>query len=225
MFGFDADTSLGARDRAGRSGPRWCEGQGRGAVHSAFFAAVHWMRTSPLHRVRVYERAPARAQSLRLAFAKAKAKVIQEQTGPAKRTDVFLSYSHKNSEAADLFSRALLGQRPSLVVFRDTKSLRTGRDYRVQLDSAIRTSHRFLPLLSPDYVASKGCQDEFNSAWCIRDRDAPDLFFPVRINEGTLGDIRMEKLHYQSCMPPERQTIERVARLLISELPTDASDK
>ena len=140
-------------------------------------AAAHWMRTSPLHRVRIVERDEHRAGQLMEEAARVKQAILTEQTGPEKRYDVFLSYCQKNREAADHVVATLKAKAPGIRIFRDVLELVTGSDYRVQLDRAVRESRRFLPLLTPEYVLSKACQDEFNAAWSIQQRHDPAFFW------------------------------------------------
>jgi hypothetical protein len=114
----------------------------------------------------------------------------------------------------------VLELRPDLRVFRDRESLRVGADIMGQLDRAIRSTQRFVPLYSEAYLASNACADEFNSAWNIRQgarRD--DLLFPIALGRIEQLDPRMAKTLYRDCGASGTHTIHRAAEELFETLP------
>jgi hypothetical protein len=181
-------------------------------------AAIHWMRTSPLHRVRIVELNKDRARQMHEEAKRIKERVIAEQTGADKQFDVFLSYSRQNETLADHVVESLRRHAPDVKIFRDTDSLHMGRDYRVQLDEAVRQSRRFLPLLTPEYVNSAACKDEFNAAWSIRDRLDHDFLWPVFARDTALDDPRISKIQFEDCREGDRVKIDRTCRKLAESL-------
>jgi O-acetyl-ADP-ribose deacetylase (regulator of RNase III) len=181
-------------------------------------AASHWMRTSPLNRVAIVAHGEPTATELQAEAARVRAALIAEQTAAQKDYDVFLSYSHADREVADHVVTMLRRLQPDLRIFRDTAELRAGHDYRVQLDRAVRGSRRFLPLLTPAYVTSIACQDEFNAAWSIRQRHDPDFFFPLFVYGTELTDPRMSYLHYEDCTDADLAKIDAACGRLVERL-------
>jgi hypothetical protein len=190
----------------------------RDMVRPLIEAATHWMRTSPLHHIRVAEFDEVRARKLGRAVKRIKAEILAAQTSEQKTHDVFLSYCRANTAVADVVEQILGGIAPGVRVFRDIRSLNTGKDYRVQLDRAVRSARRFVPLLTAEYVASKACQDEFNAAWFIRERMDPDLFFPIIAHDTTLEDPRMSRLQYDDCREADHGKLRESCQKLAASL-------
>jgi len=175
-------------------------------------AAIHWMKTSPLHRVRIATRGDAQAGELLKEAKRVKESLLGEQTGAAKTFDIFLSYSRQDSDIADLVVTALRNCNPQIRVFQDVSSLNPGIDYRVQLDRAVRASKRFVPLFTEDYLRSKSCQDEFNAAWSIRERHDPHLLFPIFVRGDRPSDPRMAYVQYEDCRDSDVEKINMACR-------------
>jgi hypothetical protein len=192
-------------------------GNAKEVVEPLIRAASYWLRASRLHRVRVVTQSPESARMLHDEARRIKAKIQAEQVGQ-KDYDVFLSYSRKNSMAADIIESTLRELAPSLRIFRDTRELRVGLDYRVQRDRALRGSRKFVPVLTREYVVSNPCQDEFNAAWNIRDQIDPKLFFPLFVRTIENPEPRIGKLHYHDCTEENPEKLRNACALLVSEL-------
>lgn len=190
----------------------------RDVVEPLIRAAQHWMRTSPLHHVTIVERNEGRARILQEEAHRVKQLLVSEQTLRAKDYDVFISYSQKTPEAADFLEKRLVELHSGIRIFRDRTSLLTGKDYRAQLDRAIRSCRRFVPLLNAEYIRSPACQDEFNAAWSIRQRSDPDLFFPLLIDTTESEDSRITHLQYKDCCRVDTSKLEVACRELLAEL-------
>jgi hypothetical protein len=142
--------------------------------------------------------------------------------------DVFLSYSQKWAEDAEVMHEELLRLDRDIRIFQDLRRLRTGQDYRPQLDLAIRSSARVVPLYTPEYFASDACKDEFNTAWALRGSGAPDLLFPLLVREqgrdgNTVGsaldgDARKTTTQYQRCVEADRNRMQAACVQLVREL-------
>jgi ADP-ribosyl-[dinitrogen reductase] hydrolase len=181
-------------------------------------AAVHWMKTSPLQRVAIVEREPSRVLALQEEALRVKKALIAEQTGPEKEYHVFLSYCRMNGDVADRVVETLRSLYPDIRVFRDIWELRTGKDFRVQLDQALRKSHRFLALLTPEYVSSNACKDEFNAAWSIREWHDPEFMLPLFVRSADLDDPRVKYLQYDDCREDDGAKIDDALRGLVRSL-------
>ncbi|XP_067680129.1 uncharacterized protein [Haliotis asinina] len=78
--------------------------------------------------------------------------------------DVFISYSHSYPAPADNLLQCLQKLDSTLTVFLDTSVLETGSSWQQSLYDAMDRSHCVVALLSPDYVRSDVCQEEYNIA-------------------------------------------------------------
>ncbi|XP_046575713.1 uncharacterized protein LOC124283733 [Haliotis rubra] len=76
--------------------------------------------------------------------------------------DVFISYSHSYPATANNLLQCLQELDPTLTVFLDTSELETGSSWQQSLYDAMDRSHCVVMLLSPDYVRSDVCREEYN---------------------------------------------------------------
>ncbi|XP_071500390.1 uncharacterized protein [Diadema antillarum] len=77
------------------------------------------------------------------------------------RYDVFLSYSHRDTEKANLFVKALQKLAPDLKLFFDVQELKTGKSWQRTLYHSIDGSRCMVALISAPYLKSAVCQEEF----------------------------------------------------------------
>jgi hypothetical protein len=75
-------------------------------------------------------------------------------------------------------------------------------------------------MLSPDYLGSKVCKEEFNIAW-IRARETDeDLIFPVYLYTAALPTY-MKYRNYFDCREGDRSKIAEASKKLLSALGLD----
>ncbi|XP_030851966.1 uncharacterized protein LOC100888822 isoform X2 [Strongylocentrotus purpuratus] len=77
------------------------------------------------------------------------------------RYDVFLSYSHRDTEKANRFVEMLQKLAPDLKLFFDVQELKTGKSWQRTLYHSIDGSRCMLALISEPYLKSAVCQEEF----------------------------------------------------------------
>lgn len=131
-------------------------------------AALHWLEVGhPVERVIIVSQSKAKTEMAQKVFADRKA--TYSKAAPASAADfaydIFLSYAHKNRGLADALSKALLDARSGLRIFVDRQELDVGMAWQPTLFESLEKSRKVVALLSPDYVKSKACQEEFNIAW------------------------------------------------------------
>lgn len=76
--------------------------------------------------------------------------------------EVFLSYSHNDSEAVEKIAQKL--SEAGLNCWIDKDRLRAGENYNASIDTAIKASFVFISFFSETYVNKKYCQHEFDVA-------------------------------------------------------------
>nr|XP_054763994.1 uncharacterized protein LOC129270701 isoform X1 [Lytechinus pictus] len=77
------------------------------------------------------------------------------------RYDIFLSYSHRDTEKANRFVALLQKLAPDLKLFFDVQELKTGKSWQRTLYHSIDGSRCMLALISKPYLKSAVCQEEF----------------------------------------------------------------
>eukprot|EP00794_Sanderia_malayensis_P007284 gene7284-8097_t len=92
---------------------------------------------------------------------------ITPHTSLADHYDVFISYSHQNSDIAHQIKQHIMIFHPDWKIFIDVADLKTGVAWQTKLYNSIENSKIVLSLLSPPYVASKVCQEEYNLALAL----------------------------------------------------------
>eukprot|EP00794_Sanderia_malayensis_P007282 gene7282-8093_t len=96
--------------------------------------------------------------------------------------DVFISYSHKNTDTAKRIHKHLKLFHPDWNIFIDISELKTGVAWQVKLYDSIASSNIVIALLSPPYIASKVCQEEYNLASAMHhDVNYQTVLYPVLV--------------------------------------------
>lgn len=119
------------------------------------------------------EYAGDRMMSWRLASA---GEPLRRATG----ISVFLSYSHQWAEDAAYIAQVF--RTHGLEVWLDVDQLRVGDRLNKEIVRAIKSSDYFVPLLSPEYLASPWCIKEFDMA-----AGEGVSVLPIKVSEGRLA--------------------------------------
>ncbi|HRQ49524.1 MAG TPA: toll/interleukin-1 receptor domain-containing protein, partial [Agriterribacter sp.] len=117
---------------------------------------------------------------------------------PVKTYDLFISYSHKQTEAVHEFVKALQQKKKDITVFFDRNSLPPGGLWLRQISEAIQNAGSVICILTPEYSRSDVCWDEFQCAKVMeqrtrksiiktinfmKDEDMPPLLYGRRSSE------------------------------------------
>ena len=89
---------------------------------------------------------------------------LQPHTAPASTYDLFISYSHKQTEAVQEFVKAIQQRKDALTIFYDRSSIPAGGLWIRKISEAIQNSKSVLCILTPEYSKSDVCWDEFQCA-------------------------------------------------------------
>ena len=130
--------------------------------------------------------------------------------------DVFVSYSHKDAEVATAFVECLREIRPDVRVFVDRDTLRVGMAWQEEIFESLERSRLVVALLSPDYLRSKPCKQEFGIARLQGDRLDRRVLCPVYVRSADLP-ARILFLHYVDAREGERERL-RIAAAEIAGL-------
>lgn len=166
--------------------------------------AVNWLsRGTPIDVIKVVELDPFKAGEMKGAFGFLKRRYRKAANTPVEhgvdgfQYDVFISYSRKNQTEADWLYETLKTARPDLKIFIDRVAMRVGAAWQQKLYKALDDSRRVIALLSPDYIASKICQEELNIA-IARNRDNEGVLMPLYLYNADLPTY-LKLLNYIDC--------------------------
>lgn len=131
--------------------------------------------------------------------------------------DVFISYSRNNANDSEAFEKALRELRPGIRIFVDRKALNIGSAWQPEIFETLDKCRKVVALLSPDYLSSKVCKEEFNIAW-IRSRETDeDIIFPVYLYTTQLPTY-MKYRNYFDCREGDRSKIREASMELLNTL-------
>ncbi len=184
-------------------------------------ASIHWLSAGlPVDRLKIVAQDSADLPRLRDTFACARQRQQEAKLGGPRsdsRYDVFVSYSHSNVVAVDVLVAQMRALRPSLRVFLDRLELRLGASWQQHIFEALDASHRVICIYSPDYLASKVCQEEFNVG-LMRHRETEDgVLLPVYAYTAELPTY-MRLIQYEDVREGDRTKMAHAAERLLSQL-------
>jgi hypothetical protein len=186
-------------------------------------AAIHWLEIGlPLNRLAIVAHSDADAEEARRAFADRKAAYAGAvEKGPERFDfDAFISYSRENAAVADALVAALKAASPGIRVFVDRYAIDVGAAWQIEIFTSLARSRKVVALLSPQYVSSKACQEEFNTAWIGARRTDRHVLFPVYVYSADLPDY-MLLWNYLDCREGDQAKMADVAQALLAALDQD----
>jgi hypothetical protein len=129
--------------------------------------------------------------------------------------EVFISYSREDESAAKAFEAILQGS--GLTVFRDLTALEVGDSWQHKIYDAMESCTAVAIFLSPSFLASKMCIEEFNIAK-TRHREGDDIvLFPILLREAKLPAY-IRQVQYVDCRVSDQAKISAAADNLVRRL-------
>lgn len=185
-------------------------------------AAIHWLEIGlPLTRIKIVTRNSSGSinDALRVFDTKKinyRAIDLNSQVIPVQY-DVFISYSHKNSSESSQIERSLRDVSPSLNIFVDRQSLNIGSAWQPEIFETLDRCKKVVALLSPDYLGSKVCIEEFNIAWIRARETEQNIIFPVYLYTAPLPTY-MKYRNFFDCREGDTSRFDEAARLLVNSI-------
>lgn len=187
-------------------------------------AALRWLQIGlPLERIVIAVRSDDSLEEATHVFREARASFEEfrrQQHREAIGYDAFISYSHRDRDEEQLLERAVLEADPNVRLFVDRFGLEAGVAWQNRLNESIARSRRVVALLSPEYLRSKACQEEFARAYASRTESGKDVIFPVYLYSAAIAD-RMAGIHYVDCREGDAARIRKAALDLVATLHCD----
>jgi hypothetical protein len=182
-------------------------------------AAVKWMSAGlPLRKLKIVERNREKAARLAQLFSQLKEACEDYSLPPTPPPayDVFLSYCQKNAAPAAVFLGELRAAEPGLKVFQDVQELDTGAAWQQKIYEALGDCRRVVTMYTPDYLASKMCQEEYNLAR-IREREEGGVLFPVFLLDAQLP-LHFKDIQYTDCREADEAKLRAASLKLVEGL-------
>jgi hypothetical protein len=184
-------------------------------------AALHWLENGlPLDRIKIVTYSEDRARDAMAIFEERKAEYLQSDTPLATHRadyDVFISYSRANATESQAMEEALRKSRPEIRIFTDRKEIDIGHAWQPKIFESLDRCRKVVAMLSPDYLSSKVCKEEFNIAWMRGRETDQDTIFPVYLYTAQLPTY-MKYHAYVDCREGDRSKLAEASRKLLATL-------
>jgi hypothetical protein len=186
-------------------------------------AALHWLAQGlPLDRIKIVAYSIDQAEDATAIFAQHKAAYQRSgtpRTAGRADYDVFISYSRANAAESRVMEQALRAHKPDIRIFLDRNEIDAGCAWQPAIFESLDRCCKVVAMLSPDYLASKVCKEEFNIAW-IRGRETDqDIIFPVYLYTAELPTY-MKYRNYIDCREGNPTKLAEASRQLVAALGT-----
>jgi hypothetical protein len=193
-------------------------------LSSLLDAALHWLENGlPLDRIIIVAhtddqaREAARTLGERKAAYFAAAPALAALDTRSVDYDVFISYSKANLKESQMLEQELRELRPGIKIFVDRKEIDVGAAWQLEIFESIDRCRKVVAMLSPDYLGSKVCKEEFSLAW-MRGRETDEnTIFPVYLYTANLPTY-MKSRNYVDCREGDRAKIAEASRQLLAAL-------
>jgi len=199
-------------------------------IESILQAAVGWIRRGlPLRLLKIVVFSEAAAKLAQDRFDGVRGQSPAPAPGPKKeqssvaggRTDtgfdLFLSYCHLDSQAAQKILDSLRTISPTSRVFFDRTSLRTGGSWLMQIADSLDAARRVVALYTPEYWKSNYCKDEFTAALTRQNDTGERILFPVFFRNAQLPYL-FRHLQYLDCREGDEAKLSGACQSLVEGL-------
>ncbi|MDE2367059.1 MAG: toll/interleukin-1 receptor domain-containing protein, partial [Betaproteobacteria bacterium] len=131
--------------------------------------------------------------------------------------DVFISYSRANTNESEALEQALRASRPGIRIFVDRKEIDIGSAWQPEIFENLDKCRKVVALLSPDYLSSKMCKEEYNIAWIRSRENDEEIIFPVYLYTAALPTY-MKYRNYFDCREGDKLKIVEASKVLLAAL-------
>jgi hypothetical protein len=143
--------------------------------------ARHWMaRGLGIEELKIVIRDPAIAVACASSLRSKGIDPPEQIASPdAAHYDVFLSFSSKDQDAANIAKETLTSHRSALRIFDYRHQIDKGAAWQSEIDKAIRSCRKVIAILSPDYFSSPECQEELAQARLRHKHEVGPILLPM----------------------------------------------
>lgn len=182
-------------------------------------AAVNWLALGlPIRTIRIVEKDPLKAAEMKGAFAILKKRYATSQAiaqvKPNYAYDYFLSYSRADESLARALFDELRAIKPDVRIFYDRQELDSGAAWQQEIYAALDNCNRVIALLSPTYVLSKVCNEEYNIALLRQRESGRDVLIPLYVASAPLPSY-MKLTQFTDCRERDLDKLKQAAHQLL----------
>lgn len=183
-------------------------------------AAVRWMRIGmPLSCLKIACLPGTSVEALKKVFQELKQSLSPAGNRPkdAFLYDVFVSYAHVDADHVAVFEKGLRNIIPNVRLFIDKSTLNHGSAWQQEIFESLDDCRKVVVFLTPSYLRSKVCLEEFNIALC-RNREADSkVLAPIYLYTANLPTY-MRLIQFWDCREFDPVRLETASALLAREL-------
>jgi hypothetical protein len=204
-------------------------------LESILGAAVSWFRRGlPIRVLKIVAYSAAAADLAQQKFLDVKRKDAFEKnleheavrrdaasTGEtlARGCDVFLSYSHLDSEPARRIVDSLQRSNPGIRIFYDKSTLAPGGSWLLQIAESLDSARRVAALYTPNYWTSKYCKDEFSAAYVRQTDTGESILFPVYFRSAQIPYL-FRTVQFTDCREADMSRLSDACQMICGSLPS-----
>jgi hypothetical protein len=184
-------------------------------------AGIRWLEMgSSLERIVIVTHSDEQAAQATTLFAHCREsyQTTVPLPAPAFEYDVFVSYSHANTALVAPLVEKL--RERGLRVFFDQVELNAGAAWQLKIFESLSRSRRVVALISPEYLTSKVCQEEFNMAWMLARSANERVLLPVYAYTASLP-VWVQYWQYVDCREGDHARLDLAVQQVLNALKED----
>lgn len=131
--------------------------------------------------------------------------------------DIFLSYSHEDTECAHRIYEHLRNGFPKLRIFFDRTSLKPGASWLMDIAESLDSARRIVAIYTPHYWASRYCKDEFTAALTRQIDTGEKLLCPLFFKSAQVPYL-FRTVQYFDCREGDSSKIPEACKTLCDGL-------
>jgi len=189
-------------------------------VSSLLEAAIQWMEIGlPLRRLKIVAHTKTNANKADYVFSQFKKRLghTKAERRHGYKYDFFLSYSHQDSAFCQVVVHELKAWKKDVKIFVDRMELKLGSSWQHEIFESLDECFRIIPFLSPSYLLSKVCKEEFNIAWARSRNEARDIVYPLYLYSADLPTY-MTLCQYADCREGDLRMIRKACAELVKDI-------
>lgn len=183
-------------------------------------SACTWLKNGmPVEKILIVEVNPKKANELKNYFRlfKEKHNYNSKTEINTSQYDLFMSYSRSNQTEIDFFINAIKEVKPKARLFIDRFEIDPGSSWQQKIFEALDNCIKVITFLSPQYLSSEICKEEYNIARLRSLKAKRSIIQPILLYSTTLPTY-METIHYHDCREADKQKLLTACDQIIATL-------
>ncbi|CAB4038898.1 uncharacterized protein LOC110065298, partial [Paramuricea clavata] len=199
-------------------------------------AAIHWMKAGlPLRSLKIVifsrniDNISKSDQPLFDLFQKLKdiheqgeEKQDKEVEVESDRYDIYLSYSEEDIKCVDQVVDVLVKNKTNIRVFSSIQKLDLETSWQTQLYDVIKKCTRVMALITPSFLQSERCTEQYNIALCHSRKTQESVLMPLYVSEVPYMPTYMRITQYIDCRISFQEKLNAACLTVIGSLSYEA---